>query len=104
MEKFETFNLGPTRVAVVDALKIKGVEDPEARTLLQAYIERKKSSQENTSLADAELKLHLVDIYLEAGHLDYALKTLDELEHVDEGDEFKNKVALVKTGIRNQIL
>lgn len=95
--KFETFENESPRTTIINILKVKKIENPETQLLLQAY-------EESTGLADTELSLHMVDVYLESGHTKQALNVLSHLEETHEDAEFKANIETVRRQIIEKLL
>ena len=77
-ERIPNQEFSELEVRLIQKLKEKRTEDPEARELLQGWLddEEAKANRINTSRANIELNLRRAKVYYAAGLIDEALENL----------------------------
>ena len=102
LEKFGSpENKFVTDQEVIEALRAKGNEDPETRTLLLKWTEQNEAeaSKTNTSKDNIECAVKQALLYKEAGYIEEALDTLEDARlaalNEEETDLYQQIVAIM---------
>ena len=84
-----------TREEMVNALKDRGIEDPEVKeSLIQYQItqEHLTYTVESGQDENPRLALHMAEIYFEGNYREYAIESLNELLSLNLSDEVLEEV------------
>lgn len=91
MEKFPSPEFLPTeRLAVSDLLKERGLEDLEAKNLLNKWLDENQKKVEEGAISNLEFNISWAELYRDAGMTDEALESFEqaaELAWQENNDE-----------------
>jgi hypothetical protein len=99
---FENQEAVPERSVVVEALREKGAEDPEALEMYVKWITAREewATQENTSRANLDVNIERAELLAEAGLRQEAIEAYGDAliqawnERLDDFDEVHEKIGL----------
>lgn len=83
-----------SRINIIDILRDQDSIDPFIQAKIDEYAN-------NTGLEDTALKFHMVDIYVESGHISEAIQLLETLQ--TEHPELEQKVKEIRYGIEDRV-
>ncbi|MBX4200355.1 hypothetical protein KW790_02770 [Candidatus Parcubacteria bacterium] len=89
------------REILIEALKTKGLEDPETREMLIKWTEDKENEVEREGTRDAQINFELerAQLYLDAGYTDDAMQTLKDAMDIATNENRDDLVELVQQKI-----